>query len=247
MNGNINKLIPCKLETTMIVTGSYGTIKYPNTIQIHIASLEKFAYSLNKDDCDTDEETCIITMMAWSIAHELFHVEHVCDMLEYAKNQEYMDYIENEVNMASLEWLYYNQKEIYENTGLMIDCQWIIELNNTENHYKNIGIKEAYMQIMRNILIRNSDAFNEITVFVCENKFNYIRISINGIPVEIKKNGIYLKENINSLINLINYNVLIYSSYFLEFESTFNEEESFGIVDFTLSKTTITPVVLNDK
>lgn len=235
MNGYINKRVPCNLIIDLY-GNSYATIVYPNTIIVYLNTIFK-SYQINKEGCNTDADICINTILAWSIAHELFHSEHEVDLLLYDKDSNYHNYVENTVDLASLKWVNDHSDEIYNRTGIVIDCRWIISIKeDLSNTYKQASIKDLYTQTLRNVLVRDDKFFSQITVFNDDDKFSKIIIIFNDTDsVCIKNDYQYLEYNLGYFCNLVHRYATQYNKYYISGRTIYNDDLKTAKISFQIT------------
>ena len=105
MNGKINKLnSQCflNIEGYDLINRTTANIRYPNTICVFIGN----AMNSWSDEYSQyiDKDSFICTVIAWSLAHELFHADQLLSMIQYNSNIHYKQSIECDVETASYYW-----------------------------------------------------------------------------------------------------------------------------------------------
>lgn len=215
MNGKINTMNLCtfRIEVYDCNNQSYANINYPNDVYINIATImdsweDRWSTVMDKKDY-------ICTIIAWSIAHELFHADQLISMMTYNSNADYRLKIEGDVQRASYDWIAKHKKEISNIGGF--DCK--IHRINSEilpdvSDYRKASPKEYYLQTIANVILRDLELFKDLKIFYNDTDVDNMLVVFNNTDsVEIKKSGVYLAENIGTFSELAYKYAGQYSTY----------------------------------
>lgn len=200
MNGKINNLNSnCTLYIDMYdyIHGTYGNIRYPNYIYIHIGTIvdswdDSWVVCMSK-------ESYVGSCIAWALSHELHHADQLISMIRYNTNPSYKESVENDVSRASYDWVYDHRGDISLIGGFEVTIKDISSTSLPDfANYQKASVKEFYLQTIANIIIRDLDLFNKFNIFTNDLLVDDIVLTFNDIDsVVIKSKGIYLIENIN--------------------------------------------------
>ena len=240
MNGKINNMNrSCTLTIDMYddVGHTFGNIRFPNSIFIHIGTIVDYCEKFN---VQSPIHEYIVTTLAWCIAHELFHAEQLLSIPLYRGNDEYRNSIEESAQRASWNWIRENKTELKLLTGSEIiaekltwDHKPIIE----EQEYIKAPIDIFYMQTIANIVLRSMDLFRSLKTFKRPDVKDII-ISFNGLEaIYIKKDGIYLDDNVSDFCTLVYKYCGYYDNYGLDiFEEVGDDKDGnpVSFIDFTI-------------
>lgn len=252
MNGRINTLNNnCQLELNMfdMVNGTYGNIRFPNTIIINIGTVID---SWNDDWYEyMDKHDYIGTCLAWAIAHELHHADQLISMIQYNRNQSYKSTVETDVEQASHKWVADHAKEISMIGGFRVVIQNIEtpDLRNGRGNYTKVSVKEFYLQTIANVILRDFDAYRSLKVFEDDTIADNIIIkfaneNINLDSVAIKLNGTYLKDSLNAFSELSYMYAGYYDLYSVNASVEFDiRDTTTAIVTFSFSNRLINPMI----
>lgn len=207
MNGYVNKINSnCLLCINMydLVNETYGNIRHPKMVYINVGNIVD---SWNEDwEGIVDRHDFIGTILAWTICHELYHADQELSMIKYAKDDSYKKSSENDVEVESYYWVLNHADEVSEVGGfnVVIDCFTTGSFNFRACRYKSINAKSFYTQTIANIVLRNFDMFNKIDPLVNDSNIDDITLVFGNVDsVDIKKNGEYLDENINTFSSYV--------------------------------------------
>lgn len=206
MNGRINQLNSnciLQIDPYDFIGNTYGNIKYPNTIFIHVGTVvdgwdDNWSNIVNKEDY-------IGSCLAWAISHELHHADQLISMIMYNRNESYKQAIEGDVERASYDWVANHAREISSIGGFHVVMNKLQSPSlPEEGHYKKANAKEFYLQTIANIIIRDLELFEALKVFTNESMCDDMILVFNDIDtVVIKSNGSYLAENIREFSKLV--------------------------------------------
>lgn len=223
MNGKINVLNnKCQLfiDSYDRITELFAEIKFPCYIFIRIGNIvdswnEEWTQYMTK-------EQYLQSVIAWSISHELHHADQLLSMVTYNANPEYKNKIEIDVEMTSYEWVLQHQDAINYMLGTCIDMKSVYsESLNGVNNYQKASVKEFYLQMIGNIILKDLDLFYELKVFTNDSLCDDMILVFNDIEtVVIKSNGEFISSNINTFIDLVNRYCAIYNVYSIYAEVT---------------------------
>lgn len=199
MNGRINQLNNnCVLNINPydLITGTYGNIKYPNIIFIHVGTVvdswnEEWSSIINRDDY-------IGSCLAWAISHELHHADQLISMIMYNRNIEYKRKVEGDVERASYDWVANHAKELSQVGGfnVLINRLQSETLPDTGN-YTKANAKQFYLQTIANVIIRDLELYEQLKVFTNDNICSDMILVFNSLDtIVIKSNGKFLEENV---------------------------------------------------
>ncbi|MCM1223417.1 MAG: hypothetical protein NC548_54110 [Lachnospiraceae bacterium] len=222
MNGRVNSLNRnCELYTDMydLVSDKSGYLDAPNRVIIFIGNI----IEMWNGYIASDRISTICTTIAWVIAHELLHADQDLNLLRYAKDDNYRDEIERQVQKASYDWVKYHAAEIEQACGFKV----VIEYLTTDNldHsavYKKNSIKNFYIQSIYNVVFRAVSTVPQLDkIFIDDSYMESIQINIDGNRVLIKNKGEYLEENIPEFCEIM-YN---YVGRYNRYSATLSSEE----------------------
>lgn len=220
MNGKINILNNnCHLIIEMydLVNNTNGNTRYPNYVTIYLGTIidswnQKYSSIMTKHDY-------IGMLIAWTISHELHHADQVISMIMY-KDPEYRSMVEQQVEQASHDWVHVHSDDISAIGGFNCQIKKLVSSALTGNtDYRRASVKQYYLQIIANIIIRDLDTFYSIKPLVDDNYCNNLILVFNGIEeVAIKSNGKYIEENIPLFNELVYKNAGYYDTYRLNID-----------------------------
>lgn len=254
MNGKINRLNSncfLNIEGYDFINNTTANIRYPNTISIFIGNAinswkDEYSSVLNKD-------SYICTVIAWSLAHELFHADQLLSMLQYNSNSNYKQSIEYSVETASYYWVLDHSNELEAIIGIPIIIDYLESSSlkdKNEYEYRNVGVKEFYLQTIANIVLRDFDLFAKLKIFTNDSIADDITIEFNNTDsVLIKKDGEYLLENVNAFSELVYKWAGYYDMYTISAQSYTKQSDngkSIGFVKFNISNNFIKPIVFKE-
>ena len=250
MNGNINVLNSnCSLYIDMYdyITGTYANIRYPNFVTIHIGTIidtwkESWEGYINKKDF-------ICTCIAWALSHELHHADQLISMIQYKSNIEYKDKVEADVSRASYDWVLNHSKELSSIGGFTVVINDLdsVSLPDHEN-YTKASVKEFYLQTIANIILRDLDLFNKLSVFTNDSiTDDIILIFNNQDQIAIKSFGNYIPENVNTFSQLAYKWAGYFDRYRIAAEMTrviCNDGRKLAIVKFNISDQLVNGMIM---
>ena len=231
MNGRINILNNrCTLTIDMhdYVNGTYGNIKFPSMIYIHIGTI----VDSWDDDWDEymDKTNYVASLLAWSISHELHHADQLISMLQYGANIAYRREKEYEVERQSYDWVYANSSALSQVCGVRIiidelESPSLKPAYQLKSLYKKATVAEYYKQIIENTIIRDTNEYYKFKVFLDDGRASDIVLNfICGNcrdTIMIKFNGKYLEEQIPNFAKL----AYLYSGQFDKYHLDIRCEE----------------------
>lgn len=210
MNGKINIInYPCilNIQCKDCVNNNLGTIQFPNLITIYLEEISDI-YTENISKY-IDRESLISSMIAWTISHELHHAEQLINLCKYRNDIDYRNKIEEDVQIASYLWVKNHKDEISQlfNFNCIIDNLSAENLVQTNKDYKQAELKDFYIQGILYLLMKldNSEEYLNI-INSNDNIFIHFYNQNNTDSVCIKKNGKYIRENLNK------FNILVYNN-----------------------------------
>lgn len=199
MNGRINQLnnnCILNIDPYDLITGTYGNIKYPNIIFIHVGTVvdgwnDEWSIYINKDDY-------IGSCLAWAISHELHHADQLISMIMYNRNAEYKSKVEGDVERASYDWVANHAKELSQVGGFNVLMNRLQSNTLPESgNYTKANAKQFYLQTIANVIIRDLDLYEQLKVFTNDDLCSDMILVFNSIDtIVIKSNGKFLDENI---------------------------------------------------
>lgn len=199
MNGRINTMNICTFRTELYDYNgrAYGNINYPNDVYINIGTIID---SWNDDWSDgvVGRHDYICTMIAWTIAHELFHADQLISMMTYNHDPQYKLKVEGDVQRASYDWIMNNSRKLGEIGNFKCQIRYITaEVLPDVSDYRKATVKEYYLQTIANVILRDLQLFSQLEIFHNDNSTNSILVVFNNTDsVYIKQNGQYLAENV---------------------------------------------------
>lgn len=256
MNGKVNRIL-CTLEIRLSdpINRAMGNIVYPNFVSIYLGTIldnysPEIAEVLTKEDF-------MVSSIAWSICHELSHSDQLISMVQYGSNQEYKNKVEMEVELQSHNWVCAHVNELSSLCGFRFHIE---DLCTTELEeaiemsvkYKSADVKEYYLQTIFNTILRNLDMIYDpvLDIFIKDDKVDNIIIKFESDDktlLQIKKDGVYLSENMSAFAKL----VYMYSGRFDWYVVTVTvdtlEDGKTAIVDFSKENATINPIIFKEE
>lgn len=255
MNGRVNRIL-CTLEIRYLDTINHamGNIVFPNFVTVYLGTISE-NYTPNIAAVMT-KENFMITSIAWSICHELFHSDQLISMVQYGSNQEYKEKVEMAVELKSHNWICDHIDELSSICNFRFGIEDITtndleEAIRTSTKYKSAGVKEYYIQTIFNIILKNLDMLYDpvLDIFVKDDKAANIFITFEenkDTLVQIKKDGKYLSESMNKFAEL----VYLYSGRFHRYEVTatvdYYEDGKTVLVDFGIENAIIKPIMFKE-
>lgn len=252
MNGRINQMNNnCFLivDPYDLINNTYGNIKYPNLIYIHVGTV----IDAWRDEWSNfiDREDYIGSCLAWAISHELHHVEQLISMIMYNRNPAYKAQMEADVERASYDWVVNHAKEISEIGGFNVLMNKLQSTVLPEfGNYTKANAKQFYLQTIANVIIRDLDLYDSLRVFTNDDMCDDMILVFNSIDtIVIKSNGKFLDENIVPFSRLVYEHCSKYNMYHVYVEVVFSNN-SFGrrmaTVQFTISDPIIHPMAFKE-
>lgn len=227
MNGKINVLNICTFRVEMYdrCRESYGNLCYPNDVYINLAAIidswnESWSTIMTKYDF-------ICTIIAWTIAHELYHADQLINMIKYNTDPIYKSMVEGDVERSSYDWVLNNKYsvEVIGGFRLQLGCIKCKNLPDTSNYVK-ANTEEFYLQIIENVILRDSDEFNKFVPIFKDKSINSILLIFNNADsVYIKYYGRYLEENVHLFSNLSYKHAGMYDRYSVYISSRICNDE----------------------
>ena len=140
----------------------------------------------------------VCTLIAWTIAHELFHADQLISIVAYNHNPDYKYKMEGDVQRSSYDWIMKNTRKLGEIGRFKCQIRYISSENlPDESDYRKASVKEYYLQTIANVILRDLELFKKLTVFFNDNEADSILMIFNNIDsVYIKDNKKYLEENV---------------------------------------------------
>lgn len=247
MNGRINVLNnSCNLDIGYIGANyRYGAIRYPNHITIYIGSImstwnDKWSSIVSKRDY-------VMTCVTLAIAHELHHADQLITMLLYNDDPSYKKRVEGDVERASYDWVNKNAKVLGEIGAfkVVLDCLTFSTLPKTGN-YKRASIKELYLQTIKNVLMRNPELYRMVKIFENDKLADDIVMIFNGMEqVMIKRDGVYMAENLTLFSSLVYRYASYYDSYNIKSDMLLYEypnKHTLAMVDVRITNQMLNPL-----
>lgn len=255
MNGKVNRIL-CTLEIRLSdpINHAMGNIVFPNFVTIYLGTI---AENYNPEVAEVlTKEDFMVSSIAWSICHELFHSDQLISMVQYGLNQEYKDKVEMEVELKSYKWVNTHVNELSKLCGFRFhienlcttELEKAIEIS---AKYKSADAKEYYLQTIFNTILRNLDMIYDpvLDIFIKDYKVDNIMIKFESDDktlLQIKKDGVYLSENMSAFAKL----VYTYSGQFDWYVVTVTvdtlEDGKTAIVDFSKENATINPIIFKE-
>ena len=249
LNGRVNSMNKfCILVTDSydFVNMTYGNIRFPSNIIIHIGNIvdewmPQYERYMNKYDF-------VCTIITWAITHELFHSDQEISMLRYNNDEQYRTSVEGDVERSSYDWVVNHSVEISQACGFNVIIQMLTS-NNLPNisNYAKVGVKDYYLQTIANIVIRDIDYFLALQVFTNDSLCNDMILMFNDLEsVVIKSNDRYLKENIGLFASLVSKYCTNYNRYNIGIDVTFGTNGAnrrMATVRLTISEGVILPIM----
>ena len=199
MNGKINTMNICTFRIEWYDyngRNAYGNINYPNDVYINICTIieswrDEWSGVMSKRDY-------ICTLIAWTIAHELFHADQLISMVVYNRDPDYKYKVEGDVQRSSHDWISKNTRKLGEIGNFKCQIRYIGSENLPDwSDYRKASAKEYYLQTIANVILRDLDLFRKLTVFHNDDEADSILVIFNNMDsVYIKDNKKYLKENV---------------------------------------------------
>ena len=241
MNGRINKMNGnCYLYIDMYdnIRNTYATIRYPNHIFLHVGNI----VDSWKDEWSglIKKEEYICTVLAWAIAHELFHADQAIQMVRYLSNNAYKEDKENDVQRISYDWVCDNQYHLSRLIGIRIDMEAITsDALPDEGHYRKASPAEFYKQTIANTVLKDLQLFNKLIFFTDDSAVSDIVLIFNKKGsqdrdmITIKSFGRYLDENIREFSDLVYKYFAYYDVYVVNIntDTIYKENRSVAVVD----------------
>lgn len=269
MNGKINRLNSnCVLYIDMydLIHNTYANIRYPNNIFLHLGTIID---SYTKEIAQYVEKRDYIgTVMAWAMAHELHHADQLISMLQYNNNPAYKSAIEGDVERASYNWVYNNRADLESIGGFEVIIRSLSSASLPDEkdcNYRKASIKQYYLQTIANIILRDFNLFNKLTVFssneldevdnivlcfapagIGDDVIRNMRTTDAADFISIKENGEYLAENINAFSNLAYKWAGYFDTYTIRASvqcSKLSNDSTLAVVAFEFSNRTINPMI----
>lgn len=248
MNGRINKMNNrCILYIDMYdnIRNTYATIRYPNHIFLHLGNIidswNNEWYGIIK------KEEYVCTVLAWAIAHELFHADQAIQMVMYMNNNAYKEDKENDVQRSSYDWVSDNQFVLSNLIGIRIDMEAITSDSlPDEGHYRKASPAEFYKQTIANTILKDLQLFNKLTFFTNDAEADDIILMFNSKEsVVIKSGGRYLAENISAFSDMTYRYVAYYDVYVVNvnIETIMRDGRSVVIVDLKIDNPLFYPMM----
>lgn len=206
MNGRINQLNSnCILSIDPYdwITKTYGNIKYPNIIFIHVGTVvdswdDSWASIINRDDY-------IGSCLAWAISHELHHADQLISMVMYHRNIDYKRKVEGDVERASYDWVANHARDLSQIGGFNVLINKLQSETLPETgSYTKANAKQFYLQTIANVIIRDLELYEQLKIFTNDNLCTDMILVFNSLDtVVIKSNGRFLEENIDAFAKLV--------------------------------------------
>ena len=248
INSEINMVnSSCELSVMVYdyIGNRYGEIRFPNCIVVMMGNIidswnETWTMYL-------DKKSYIETMIAWTMAHELFHADQFLSMINYTADEEYRNKVEGDVERKSYEWVANNQCRMNEIFGTNININAMTSENMPDvSMYERASVKDFYLQTIANIVIKDFDLFKALKVFTDDEYCSDIILIFNGIDtVAIKINNSYVKENIPLFNSIVAKHCSAYDHYSIYVDVSFgynSADKASATVQFTISDTVINPI-----
>lgn len=256
MNGKVNRIL-CTLEIRLSdpINRAMGNIVYPNFVSIYLGTISD-NYSPEIAEILTKEDF-MVSSIAWSICHELFHSDQLISMVQYGSNQEYKNKVEMEVELQSHNWVCTHINELSSLCGFRFhiedlcttELEEAIEIN---AKYKSSGVKEYYLQTIFNTILRNLDMVYDpvLDIFIKDDKVDNIIIKFESDDrtlLQIKKDGVYLSENMSAFAKLVYMYSGQFDWYIVNVTVDTLEDGKTAVVDFSKEKATINPIIFKEE
>lgn len=253
MNGRINQMNSnCILEIDPydLVYNTYGNIKYPNRIFIHVGTVidgwdDAWSSCISKHDY-------IGCCLAWAISHELHHADQLISMIQYNINQEYKKIVEADVERASYNWVVDHASEISSIGGFNVVMDILQSpILPAISHYRKASTKEFYLQTIANIVIKDFDLFEGLKVFTIDSLCDDMILVFNNIhTIVIKSNGNFLAENVVPFSRIVYHYCGQYNIYNIYVDVSFavnNTGRRIATVEFNISNQKANPLTIKDE
>lgn len=252
MNGRINQLNNncfLSIDPYDLITGTYGNIKYPNIIFIHVGTIvdswkDEWSNIINKEDY-------IGSSLAWAISHELHHADQLISMIMYNRNIEYKRKVEGDVERASYDWVANHAKELSQIGGFNVLIYKLQSktLPDTGN-YTKANVKQFYLQTIANVVIRDLELYEQLKVFTNDDLCSDMILVFNSLDtIVIKSNGNFLEENVVPFSNLVYTYCSKYNIYHIYVDVTLarnSEGRCIATVQFKISDPMIYPMTFKE-
>lgn len=92
LNGRINKLNICRLNISYYSNCNYAQFQYPNIVTVFLGSIIDNYYF---DDSGKSKRDWALTVLALTLAHELFHADQNVNAASYGRDIDYAKNVEN--------------------------------------------------------------------------------------------------------------------------------------------------------
>lgn len=252
MNGRINQMNSnCILiiDPYDFINNTYGNIKYPNLILIHVGTVidawqDEWSKFINRDDY-------IGSCLAWAISHELHHADQLISMVMYNRNAAYKAQMESDVERASYDWVVNHANEISQIGGFNVLMNKLQSTTLPEHgNYTKANPKQFYLQTIANVIIRDLDLYESLRIFTNDEMCDDMILVFNSIEtIVIKSNGKFLDENVVPFSRLVYEYCGKYNMYHIYVDVSFGTNSTgrrIATVQFTISNPIIYPMAFKD-
>lgn len=201
MNGTVNVLNKsCIIDIDAYdnVYQTYGNIRFPNHIYIHIGTIvdswdDMWSVAMKKDEY-------VVSCICWAICHELHHADQLISMIRYNQSEAYKNDMEIAVDHASYYWVMNHSIDLRRITGVNIKIGELTSSNIEDvssSPYRKAKAKEFYLQTIANTILRDINLFSSLKIFTDDKLCDDIILVFNDYDsVIIKSGGNYIESNI---------------------------------------------------
>lgn len=256
MNGRVNRIL-CVLDVKAkdIERSALANIVYPNYISVYIDTISE-NYTISGLDELMGYEDYMTTIIAWSICHELFHADQLMSIVQYCNNEEYKQNVEMAVELNSYNWICNHIDELSNVVGFRfsiesVGSELLENARRSSISYKYAGVKDYYLQTIYNIIFRNLDIIYDeaLKVLIDDNLSDDIILEFSpNDKICIKRNGVYLSENINTFASLAYKFAGQYDNYQIEavVDIYRDEEKTTSVIKFVMKNIKNMPIYFSE-
>lgn len=255
MNGRVNRVL-CTLDIKArdLERGALANIVFPNYVSVYLDSIS-MNYTISNLDEVLEFEDYMISTIAWSLCHELHHADQLMSVMQYVNNEEYKQNVEMAVELNSYNWVCNHINELSNVVGYRFSIEDIGSelLDDARRHsisYKHANAKDYYLQVIYNTIFRNLDMiYDDALKLLIDDKLAddiILEFSHNDSDkVCIKKDGVYLLENISTFAALAYKFAGQYDKYQIEAvidDYTSNTGKKLSTIKFILDNKEMNPI-----
>ena len=188
LNGRVNTLNLCTLNIMYYSRLNYAQFQYPNIVTVFLSSiLDEFYF----DDGTLTKRDRVLTVLALTMTHELFHADQCVDPLSYKKDPSYSSNVEYAAEYNAEKFCLSHKRELENLLGFRYSLTG--KITSPYGEYNKLTIGDYYGNLLLGTF-RCTEIYDEFTECFTSDEYQeiWVMVSFKGQdynPVMVKHAG----------------------------------------------------------